>query len=46
MSILTAHKTANVSRSDADTPTQRRRGKLVEKLKEQLQGLDALFIIL
>ena len=45
MSILTALKTANVSRSDADSPTQRRRGKLVEKLEEQLQGSDALFII-
>ena len=42
MSILTALKTANVSRSDAHSPSQRRRAKLVEKLEEQLQGAEAL----
>ena len=42
MSILTALKTANVSRSDARSPSQRRRAKLVEKLEEQLQGAEAL----
>ena len=42
MSILTTLKTANVSRSDAHSPSQRRRAKLVEKLAEQLQGAEAL----
>jgi len=42
MSILNTLKTANVSRSDAHSPTQRRRAKLVEKLEEQLQGAEAL----
>ena len=42
MSILTTLKTANVSRSDANSPTQRRRAKLVEKLEEQLAGAEAL----
>ena len=42
MSILTTLKTANVSRSDAHSPSQLRRAKLVEKLAEQLQGAEAL----
>jgi len=42
MSILTTLKTANVSCSDARSPSQRRRAKLVEKLEEQLQGAEAL----
>ena len=42
MSILTTLKTANVSRSDAHSPSQRRRAKLIEKLEEQLQGAEAL----
>ncbi len=42
MSILTTLKTANVSRCDANSPVQRRRAKLVEKLEEQLQGAEAL----
>ena len=42
MSILTTLKTANVSRCDANSPSQRRRAKLVEKLAEQFQGAEAL----
>ena len=42
MSILITLKTANVSRSDPHSPTQRRRAKLVEKLAEQLRGAEAL----
>ena len=42
MSILTTLKTATVSRSDAHSPTQRRRAKLAEKLEKQLQGAEAL----
>jgi len=34
MSILNTLKTANVSRSDAHSPSQLRRAKLIEKLEE------------